>query len=288
MSQKEIQSKNKRFKRFTGELRAAWALAENRWRIDFRYPMSLLYFSVAPILWLLPQLIYGSALVGGRFSSELQALTGTSDVWVYTSLGLIFNMFFGITLWGTAYGIRREEWTGTFENIYVTPISRITLIFGNAIKTIMQNGIGLSMQMGIVIYWYWGLFNFTNLLIALLFLLVSILLIQGLAMMLSGFVLWQKQGYRAVMFIENMLSIITPVTYPIVTMPTFLQYLSYGNPLTYGIEGFRNAIMFGTNKLTFVYLGILIVLSIVMLIIGMKTFGAIEKRLRAKGTIGQY
>ena len=195
MEQINQQQKHRRWKYFTGELRAAWALAEKRWRIDFRYPMSLLYFSVAPILWLLPQLIYGSAIIGGRFSSELQALAGTNDVWVYSSLGLVFNMFVGVTLWGTAYGIRREEWTGTFENIYVTPISRVTMIFGNAIKTIMQNGIGLLMQLGIIIYWYWGLFDVLSLFIALLFLLVSILLIQGMAMILSGFVLWQKQGY---------------------------------------------------------------------------------------------
>lgn len=281
-------NKPRKMKRFFGEIRAAWAIAEKRWRIELRYPLSLLYFSIAPILWLLPQLIYGSALIGGRFSEQLQSLTGTSDVWVYTSLGLVFNMFVGITLWSTAYGIRREEWTGTFEIMYITPISRLTMIFGNALKSIMHNGIGLLMQMGIIIYWYWGLFKFTDLLIALLFLLVSLLLIQGLAMILSGFVLWQKQGYRAVMFLENMLAIITPVTYPIVTMPNYLQYLSYGNPLTYGIEGFRNAIMFGTDKMTYIYLGVLVGLSIIIIIVGIKSFAAMEKVLRSKGTIGQY
>ena len=280
--------KPRKIKRLFYELRAAWAIAEKRWRIELRYPLSLLYFSVAPILWLLPQLIYGSALIGGRFSDELQALTGTNDVWVYTSLGLVFNMFVAITLWSTAYGIRREEWTGTFEIMYVTPISRFTIIFGNALKSIMHNGFGLVLQMGIIIYWYWGLFKVTDLLIALLFLLISLLLIQGLAMILSGFVLWQKQGYRAVMFIENMLAIITPVTYPIVTMPTYLQYLSYGNPLTYGIEGFRNAIMFGTSTMTYIYLGILVGLSIIITIVGVKSFAAMEKVLRSKGTIGQY
>ena len=154
--------KSRKIKRFFYELRAAWAIAEKRWRIELRYPLSLLYFSVAPILWLLPQLIYGSALIGGRFSDELQALTGTNDVWVYTSLGLVFNMFVAITLWSTAYGIRREEWTGTFEIMYITPISRFTIIFGNALKSIMHNGFGLAIQMGIIIYWYWGLFKLND------------------------------------------------------------------------------------------------------------------------------
>jgi ABC-2 type transport system permease protein len=244
---KSTRKSKKRQSKLAGELRAVCALTEKRWRIDFRYPMSLLYFSVAPILWLLPQLIYGSALIGGRFSTEFKQITGTNDVWVYSSLGLVFNMFIAITLWSTAYGVRREEWTGPFEILYVAPINRLTIIFGNALKTIMQNGIGLLLQMGIIIYWYYGQFAFTDLLISSLFLLVSILLIQGLAMILSGFVLWQKQGYRAVMFIEMLIMIITPVTYPIVTMPTYLQYLAYGNPFTYGIEGFRKAIMFGTN-----------------------------------------
>lgn len=288
MTTKTSNNRKSRRQKFKDELRAIWALAEKRWRIELRYPMSLLYFAVAPILWLLPQLIYGSALIGGRYSEVLQEIAGTSDVWVFTSLGLVFNMFIDITLWSTAYGIRREEWTGTFEIIYVTPISRMSLIFGNALKSIMHNSVGLMLQLGIIIYWYWGLFAFKDLIVALIFLLVSILLIQGLAMVLSGFVLWQKQGYRAVMFIQILIEIITPVTYPIVTMPTYLQYLAYGNPFTYGIEGFRNAIMFGTNWMTLAYLGALIGLSIIIIIVGIKSFASIEKILRKKGTIGQY
>lgn len=281
-------SSTKGVSRFFGELKAAWALAEKRWRIELRYPLSLLYFSVAPILWLLPQLIYGSAIVGGRYSAELAAIAGTNDVWVFTSLGLVFNMFVDITLWSTAFSIRREEWTGTFEVVYVTPVSRLTLIFGNALKSVMHNGIGLVMQMAIIIYWYWGLFAFKDLLIALLFLAVSLLLIQGLSMIFCAYVLWQKQGYRAVMLFEALLSIITPITFPIVTMPRVLQYLTYGNPFTYGIEGFRNAIMFGSTWLTWVYLGILIAMSLLFIFVGSKFFSFIEKKLRAKGTIGQY
>ncbi len=289
MKKNKTNEKTKRKPRkIVGELRAAWAITEKRWRISFRYPMDLLYFLVAPILWLLPQLIYGSTLLGGRYSESLETLTGTSDAWVFTSLGLVFNMFVAITLWSTAYGIRREEWTGTFEIMYVSPISRITMIFGNALKSMMHLGFGLLIQLGIIIYWYWGLFTFRDLIVALLFLLVSIVLIQGLAMILSGFVLWQKQGYRAVMLIQMSIEIITPVTYPIVTMPKFLQYLSYGNPMMYGIEGFRNAIMFGTDWMTWMYLGILIVLSILLVFIGAKAFGSMEKLLRKKGTIGQY
>jgi len=285
---KANQKEKKKSSRIIGELRAAWAISEKRWRISFRYPMDLLYFLVAPILWLLPQLIYGSTLLGGRYSESLEVLTGTNDAWVFTSLGLVFNMFVAITLWSTAYGIRREEWTGTFEIMYVSPISRLTMIFGNALKSMMHLGFGLFIQLGIIIYWYWGLFTFRDLIVALLFLLVSIVLIQGMAMILSGFVLWQKQGYRAVMLIQMIIEIITPVTYPIATMPTFLQYLSYGNPMTYGIEGFRNAIMFGTDWMTWLYLGILVVLSILLMIIGVKAFGTMEKLLRKKGTIGQY
>ncbi|MGC9779397.1 MAG: ABC transporter permease [Candidatus Heimdallarchaeota archaeon] len=285
---KQKRQSNKKPSRMINEIRGAWALAEKRWRIEMRYPLSLLYFAVAPILWLLPQLIYGSALIGGRYSDTLESLTGTSDVWVYTSLGLVFNMFIAITLWSTAYGIRREEWTGTFEILYITPISRITIIFGNALKSLMHNSIGLFIQLGVIVYWYWGMFAWKDLVISLLFLLVCILLIQGLAMILSGFVLWQKQGYRAVMFIQVLMEIVTPVTYPIVTMPTYLQYLAYANPITYGIEGFRNAIMFGTNWLTFLYLGILLGLGIIVTIIGVKSFASMEKILRSKGTIGQY
>ncbi len=285
---KTNQKDKKKSHRIIGELRAAWAISEKRWRISFRYPMDLLYFLVAPILWLLPQLIYGSTLLGGRYSETLETLTGTSDAWVFTSLGLVFNMFVAITLWSTAYGIRREEWTGTFEIMYVSPISRLTMIFGNALKSMMHLGFGLFIQLGVIIYWYWGLFTFKDLIVALLFLLISIVLIQGMAMILSGFVLWQKQGYRAVMLIQMIIEIITPVTYPIATMPRFLQYLSYGNPMTYGIEGFRNAIMFGTDWMTWLYLGILIVLSILLMIIGVKSFESMEKLLRKKGTIGQY
>ncbi|MHA1954570.1 MAG: hypothetical protein ACW96U_11555, partial [Candidatus Heimdallarchaeaceae archaeon] len=59
-------------------------------------------------------------------------------------------------------------------------------------------------------------------------------------------------------------------------------------PLTFAIEGFRNAFLFGVSFEIMRYLVILIVVVPIMLALGVIIFQITEKLLRKKALLGQY
>jgi ABC-2 type transport system permease protein len=276
------------FREFNNELRGIRAIYVKAWKILKRYPLSLAFFIFAPLLWLLPHLIYGTAVAGGRYSPTLEALIGFGDVLVYTGLGLVIMAFINRTVWSTSYSLREEEFLGTLENMYITPISRFSIILGNSLFSISQVLVGCTIQIVIIAIWYREAFHIVNLLLATLFILLGVIMVQGIAMVFVSFVFWQKEGWRFILVILSLVYLITPYAFPIVVLPNFLQGLASVNPLTFAIEGFRKAFLYGYSFEIVRYLVILIILVPVVLILGALIFRITEKMLRKKALLGQY
>ena len=274
--------------RLKWELVGALAIFKKSWQVQKRYPLAFFFYAISPILWLLPHLIFGSALVGGRYSENLYSLIGYGDVLVYTSLGLVFIAIFSSTMWGTTYSIRDEEFTGTLENLYITPISRYSIILGNTLFYLTQAMIGCIIQLTIIGIWYREAFSWTNFLLSSVFLLIGFILIQGISLPLIAFVFWQKEGWKIILLGESLILFITPVTFPIVVLPTLLQNIAKFNPLNYAIEGFRNAFLFGNSGTVQMYLLLLLLILPFATTIGITIFHFAEKKLRKKALLGQY
>ena len=66
-----------KLREFNNEMRGVRAIFVKAWKIQRRYPLSLAFFIFSPLLWLLPHLIYGTAVSGGRYSATLEALIGS-------------------------------------------------------------------------------------------------------------------------------------------------------------------------------------------------------------------
>ena len=165
---------NLAFKELKNELGGANAIFLKSWKIQKRYPLSMVFFAFSALIWLLPHLVYGTAVAGGRYSEKLEALTGIADILVFTGLGLVFIALFNRSMWGTAYSIYREQFYGTLENLYITPISRFSIILGNSMYTISQASIGCILQMILIGVWYRDSFNIVNLLLSTVFVLLAI------------------------------------------------------------------------------------------------------------------
>ncbi|MHA1686736.1 MAG: ABC transporter permease [Candidatus Heimdallarchaeaceae archaeon] len=275
-------------KSIKNEFNAASAVYIRAWKINKRYPVSLVFFTFAPILWLLPILFYGWAVSGDRYSEVLLNLTGTDDVLVYTALGVLFLAFFDWTLWGTAFSVREEEWLGTLESVYITPASKFAIVFGNSLFYISQSAIGSIIQLVIIILLMKNQISIFSILLASLFLITSIVFVQAIAIVLASAVLWFKQGYRIVMLLQVFFMIITPATFPIVVLPNVLRGFAIINPLTFAMEGFRSAILFGFSPQLTYYLLILAITIPITLFAGMLIFKKSERLLRKKALIGKY
>ncbi|MCX7837776.1 MAG: hypothetical protein N2323_07535, partial [candidate division WOR-3 bacterium] len=102
-------------KRIKKYLLAIWAENIKEWKIELSYKADFLRTFIDPIVYLLPYLLYGIAIVGGRESQELKRLTGMGDIVSFILLGYIFIGFMNMALWAMGFSLRKEQYYGTLE-----------------------------------------------------------------------------------------------------------------------------------------------------------------------------
>jgi ABC-2 type transport system permease protein len=214
-------------------------------------------------------------------------MTGIADIWVYTGIGLAYlNFLFG-TMWTTAYGWRDEEFLGTLESIYVTPPSKTTVTLANSLYSLTYGGLTFFCQMLVLIFLF-GRVSIIQLMYAFGFAMASVLMIQGISILLSILVLTFKQGWRIVFTFQVLLGIITPSTFPLEALPDYLQRISRLSPFTLGVEGFRNSLLFDPGGQLLIDIGLLVFWSLLLGIVGIRIYNYQEKRLMLKGSLGKY
>ena len=146
----------------------------------------------------------------------------------------------------TAFAIVREREVGTLEQIMVTPIRPIEFILG---KTLPAFLIGLTETILIAavgIVWFRVPFAgnpFVLLAGTSLFLLSTL----GLGLLLSTICATQQQAFASNFFVINPLFIISGFSFPIASMPTTLQWITYIDPLRYYLVVIRGTFLKGVG-----------------------------------------
>jgi ABC-2 type transport system permease protein len=276
-------------KGLSSEIRAAWAISINIWKVELSYPLSVLWFIVMPFLWFIPMLITGAAVAGGAESVVLEELAGTLDWVTYVAIG---TSVIGLTIsimWGTGFSLRREQNAGTLETLMTTPMGRSTLVWGSMLHNLQHGGLGVILQLTAAILLFGVTLDFWGILPALGIIALAIIGLQGVAFAITCIVLLAKQGWMIVEFITSGLLLVAPMAYPISVLPPILQYVSNASPLTWSTEAFRGFLMDGLA-----YEGVaqaviaLVVLDIIFFAVGALMFRYTERFVRRKGALEQF
>jgi len=222
------------------ELKAVWQSNIKDWKIEFAYPVSFIRQLISPLVFLLPFLLYGLALVGGRYSPNLEQLVGTGDVVAFIFTGYIMMGFIGTAVWAMGFSIRRERWFGTLEAIYVTPSSRLGQVLGMALHSTVHQILGTIIQF-IVIYLTFGLaLKIEGILPALGIFALMMLALYGFGIVISALGLILKEGWVVSDSLYSIMMILSPVAYPLAVLPTVAQQASYLFPTAPALIGMRS------------------------------------------------
>lgn len=160
--------------------------------------------------------------------------------------GIVATLLTMITLMMTSMSIVRERELGTLEQVLVTPISSVTLLFGKltTFTVIAMFIMGLALTTGVL--WFGVPFVGSPILLVALSLLY-LLTTLGLGMFISTMTTTQQQA----MFYAWFFSIFTMLTSgyftPIANMPDWLQKITYLNPMRYFIELIRGVMLKGAG-----------------------------------------
>ena len=273
-----------------GELKAVWESNIKDWKIEFAYPVSFVRQFISPLVFLIPFLIYGIALVGENgYSEHLEQLVGTGDVVSFIFTGYIMMGFIGTAVWAMGFSIRRERWFGTLEAIYVTPTSRLVQVFGMAIHSTVHQIMGTFIQLA-VIYFTFGLaLKIEGILPALGLFALMMLALYGFGIVISALGLLLKEGWVVSDILYSTMTILSPVAYPLVVLPTLAQQASAFFPTAPALIGMRSFLIENYQPEAFgnVFLHLLL-LGAAWILFGVLVFKITDKYVRRRGMLRKF
>ena len=241
------------------------------------------------MVYALPYLLYGIALVGGRNSKTLQGLVGSGDIITFVTLGYVFIGFLNMALWAMGFSLRKEQYWGTLESVFAAPVPRWVFAMGMAAHSTLHQGLMISVQLLVINLIFKLTINPAGILPSLLVVAVMLIALYGLGMMIASVTLVLKQGQLVSEALSGIMMIITTISYPLAVLPLFLRKAAMFIPTTYGIMTVRHFLMgenMGFSVATSFFR--LALLGIAWVTFGIIIFEIIDQRTRRTGTISHY
>lgn len=270
-------------------LRAINAENIKEWKVELKYKPDFIRQFFEPFVYLLPYFLYGFALLGGRNSENLKSITGISDIFAYTFFGYLIMGFLNTACWAMGASLRKEQWYGTLETIFVAPVPRWVYVAGMALHSTLHQGLIMIIEAFVVVVFFKIFFNLGGLFVSLILLLLMISALYGLGILVAGLTIGLKQWWVISETLSTLINIITPIAYPLAILPVFLQKISLLLPTTYGVMGVRHFLI-GENlaiSVPAIFLRLCIML-IIWIGFGLGMFLIMDRYGRKKGVLSLY
>ena len=197
--------------------------------------------------------------------------TDMSSQWFFVP-GIIGNIMLVIVMTLTAFAVVREREIGTLEQIMVTPIRRIEFILGKTIPFFLIGLFDAALISAVGTLWFKVPLRGSPAVLALgtVFFLLCVL---GIGLFISTVSSTQQQAMVTGFFFIMPAVIFSGFGSPISSMPVFLQYLTYLNPLRYYQTVLRSVYLKGVGlDVLWPQMGAMAIMGILMLTVSVLRF----------------
>ncbi len=270
-------------------LRAINAENMKEWRIEWKYKPDFFRQFFEPFVYLLPYFLYGVALLGGRISEHLRSITGIGDMIAYTFVGYLIMGFLNTACWAMGASLRKEQWYGTLDTIFVAPVPRWVYVAGMAAHSTCHQGLIMFIQAIVITSVFAIVFKTTGIFFALIIVALMLLALYGLGVLVAGLTIGLKQWWVISEALSTLIVVVTPIAYPLAVLPLVIRKISLFLPTTYGVMGVRHLLLgehldigMGTIFLR------LAVILIVWCVFGFGIFMFMDRYGRKKGILSLY
>jgi len=257
-------------------------------KIILAYPLVFVFWTIFPILWVIPFIFQGKALVGTLSSRAFADLTGSGQYIPFVIIGAVVSTYMFSALYGIGNSFRMEAYWGTLEYLIGSPAEKGFILLGKAVSEGMFSTLFAISQLIIAVFLFGVEMTVTKLLPILLIMVFLLLALYGLGIGLAGITLLIKESRGIIHSLDSILYLFSPIRYPVEVHP-LTKFVSLFIPLTYALVSIRGILLL--NKpfhLLITQVIILLILDIGFLAFGFFTFNALEKRVRVAGTIGHH
>ncbi|BAI62704.1 ABC transporter permease protein [Methanocella paludicola SANAE] len=246
------------------ELRGIYTLWKREVIRLLREKSRLVSSVVTPILWLV---IFGTGLgmsVGAQTGYKYQEFLFPGII----GQTLLFTaMFMGISvIWDKQFGFMKE--------ILVAPVSRLSIFIGKML------GVGTnSLLQGIIVYAL-GFFIGIPITLTMTLEVIPLMILVTIGLVCIGLiiasVLDSLENFGVIMTFVNMpMFFLSGALFPVATLPGWLKWVFYINPLTYGVDALRAVTMGGAWQTILPFwqtIAVIALFDVVMVIVGSYAF----------------
>ncbi|MGB9742849.1 MAG: ABC transporter permease [candidate division WOR-3 bacterium] len=257
-------------------------------RIWFSYPIILAYWAVFPLLWVLPYVFQGRALVGSATSEAFRQLTGSGNYLAFVLIGAIISTFVFSALWGVGNSLREETYWGTMEYIIASPTHPLVILIGKTLAEWAWSTVMVIFQALIVAIFFGVRFTLAKILPVLLLVVLLMVGFYGFAIAFAGFTLLIKEVHGWVHTLEWVFFLFSPIRYPVQVNP-ITAAISTLIPLTWALIAIRGIILLNrTDVNLYQTVFVLGLMDVVLLNVGYFLFVYLERKTRRDGTVGMH
>ncbi len=224
---------------------------------------------------------------------QVTAVFGSTTAFNFFYWGFIFLIVFSTSIWGIGQSIRTEQLQGTLEQLFLAPVSRVTIIIGRFARTILTD-------LAIIIYTVvlLGLLSHQTVVVQNPLAMILIFVFLEVAVLGFGFVFaaltFRLKSFNVMANLAQFAVIgLCGVFFPLYILGP-VRYISLAIPFTYFVDLIRFAavgskIPGGSTILDPALEFVLAVfLALALFVVGLGIFSVTEKKAREAGMIGSH
>ncbi len=274
-----------------GDLRAFGAAARKEWRLLRRYPSLFIGFLFWPIALPTAYVLQAQGYAGGSAAAAtaFASRAGTGDIAGFLFLGWAAYMWISMILWGPGTALRTEQVRGSLEAIFITPASRLVVIFGPAVSQVVW-ALWMFAVVGVAMWLFFGVeLGLAAVLRALAVILIAVPALYGLGALFAAVVLRFGEVHALVQSVRGVFTVFCGMTFPIIILPEWARAVAMALPPTYLIGDLRRVLLTGTSLVDVLPdMAILFSIGVGICLLAIVAFRSTERHARRGGSLAQY
>lgn len=259
-------------------------------RIAIRYPANFLIWGILPLLWYAPYILMMIAIAGPGTSQHFTELSGFQDFVTFSIIAVFVYQYVDKSVWSVGNNFRWEQFSGTLEPLFVTPVPRISILVGAAFSDTLQCTFSACVLLVISSALFGVTYAITMVAPIVIMLTMMIFALYGFSFLIAGLILVFKDPSVLTELISNITYVLSPITYPLQALPSAARYAAILVPSTIAIVTIRELAITGLfAPASFIQASVLML----GLIIGFWTVGILafrwgENWTKERGSMGGF
>jgi len=189
--------------------------------------------------------------------------------------------------WNTVFSVinitGHDKWDGTLPLVLATPAHRMPLFIGRAMIHVVDGLISVAISFAFAAFIFGVNFGQADVLALTLTVFLTAFTMAGFGLFIGGLSFFFRNPMVFANIFTFVLLIFCGVNFPVQSLPTVIQPVSYLFPLTYGITAARSAISGGNLIQIAPTLALQLIVGFAAMVVGFLFFRSFENSARKTG-----